>query len=898
MFLWKVVSSLWEIFMLLGQYFLPFSSKRPSEDSLLPISVEKYHQRIHFLIHAVDHQGYKTSLDHIKRWIHDYPAIETVYVFHPDSQDRSYATAAASAAPPRTTYITYNTSSQADSRLGKASKENHYTSMILEGWRYLNQLPLEADTIVLSFVYSKDLQPVLTSSFPRFLDLIQRNSSIDLILLGKNRRLASESDWHDLAIAGFRPRSSAYRHWLDSFQQVYSYYSSNRTAFVMLDPRPAILEALALSSSSQLGVHYLTNKEICSIAVIRPSFMNQLLTSISHGHGKHDHHHHHDYHRSHSSLCSHVYSPDTSPLAAIQVHCGSTSRNATDVCMSLDIPSYWMNNINRKVPNTFRREGQAKNDPIHLLWSGGLRLRNTSNYHPREFCWEKKSSTQERLSRSHIDHGPKIESYAYNHSGYEYYSRQGSNLKIVLMTGSDASASSLDTRKFLTISKMYYAKRYGYTTAYGLSDEVAEYFPRDLFSSSMGDYATSAYFRGIMTKPIMMLDVMYRHLQHEWLVWTDDDVYINPGWLYLPLDVFLADVPEHKVMVMANYRSAFTNVLFIRNNAQGRRLMMDWIAIVMSGYIQCHGYDQAALAALIAQRASYDHSFSTTKPLNYTCLYQKKGHLGCDGGADWSCDFKFEKALYLAGFKTKQSFAFFGGKMSSYSMGCANDVIRDFHVITETETRPRLQCGLCTREDEVESSGHWDGPLGGGNLLLLRGKINGYFFNHKMDILFYESYLREDGCRYLADVVDTCGDEQLHLLSLADGYAFDLEHRTYCKLRETSHQELIEQQYQVTYMKSYQRYIDLINQISDNDWLHRYKSFEGGYGRAPCKEGNKNCNEDGQRKRVKNKDMYERGDYCQQCRRISVPNPELMINDAVDCRSIEEVEREKKLRLT
>ncbi len=37
------------------------------------------------------------------------------------------------------------------------------------------------------------------------------------------------------------------------------------------------------------------------------------------------------------------------------------------------------------------------------------------------------------------------------------------------------------------------------------------------------------YFRGIMTKPLMILDTMYKFLHKEWIVWTDDDVYINPG---------------------------------------------------------------------------------------------------------------------------------------------------------------------------------------------------------------------------------------------------------------------------------------------------------------------------------------------------------------------------------
>lgn len=149
------------------------------------------------------------------------------------------------------------------------------------------------------------------------------------------------------------------------------------------------------------------------------------------------------------------------------------------------------------------------------------------------------------------------------------------------------------------------------------------------------------YFRGIMSKVTMMLDVMYRHLSDDWLVFTDDDVFINTGktyqshiisinlivasfmatgWLYLPLDIFLADVPSHKVIVLANYRSTFTNVVLIRNNQKGRRLMHDWLAIAMSGYIQCHGFDQAALAALIAQRVGRETSFPL-RPLNFSCIF-------------------------------------------------------------------------------------------------------------------------------------------------------------------------------------------------------------------------------------------------------------------------------------
>lgn len=46
------------------------------------------------------------------------------------------------------------------------------------------------------------------------------------------------------------------------------------------------------------------------------------------------------------------------------------------------------------------------------------------------------------------------------------------------------------------------------------------------------------------------------------------------GWLYLPLDAFLSDIPDDKVMVMANYRSTFTNVVAIRNTPQGDKIAL------------------------------------------------------------------------------------------------------------------------------------------------------------------------------------------------------------------------------------------------------------------------------------------------------------------------------------
>lgn len=438
-----------------------------------------------------------------------------------------------------------------------------------------------------------------------------------------------------------------------------------------------------------------------------------------------------------------------------------------------------------------------------------------------------------------------------------------------------------------------------------------------------------------MTKPLMIIDSMLANLNKEWIVWTDDDVYPLPGWTYMPLDAYLKDVPSHKVMVLANYRSTFTNLLAVRNNPQGRRLMYDWLAIVMSGYIQCHGYDQAALGALIAQRISNDSTFSTSQPLGFQCIYnEKNASLGCASDnhrGEGTCDYKFERALWNAGFRTNDAL-FSGGKISSYTKGCANDYIRDFHIVTETKLRPRWQCGMlsccifkllslyrylliighCTRATEIETSGHWDGPLGGGNDLLRSGAINGYFFNHKAEFLFYEEYLNARACKRMDNLIPFCDVEEVYhnltydeytslnrnVISLLDGFGYHLKLHTICRI---TNQNVLNFQSSYSYMKYYPELIDMINLINETNWIQMYRYFSGGEARAPCGNRNSHCyghgkNKDHQRYRRPldpkdiidpswNEKYFDKEDYCtSQCRPVEV-NQFTSLEFAINCRT-------------
>jgi hypothetical protein len=79
----------------------------------------------------------------------------------------------------------------------------------------------------------------------------------------------------------------------------------------------------------------------------------------------------------------------------------------------------------------------------------------------------------------------------------------------------------------------------------------------------------------------------------------DGDTWINPLQFHTPLSILLEKVPADKVVVMGNYFAMTSGVMPIRNNAVGRAVVMDWIAVVMSGLIQCHGFDQGALQLLM-----------------------------------------------------------------------------------------------------------------------------------------------------------------------------------------------------------------------------------------------------------------------------------------------------------
>jgi hypothetical protein len=601
--------------------------------------------------------------------------------------------------------------------------------------------------VVLSIDLNSEIRPT-----KKFQNIFDQLDSSNLFLLEKTRRLTSPSNWHDISIMALVISNKDIKKWFNQFVSVYLRHAKDkcydklctgdREAFTLLDPRPALLESIFINRN-KIKLSYMNLKTIFII----PKLNNVMQPFVF----------------------------DSEMPQAIQISCKHEHLN--HICTIIEEPTHWrrsIDNIRYKIPATYKDKSGIDSNKWETnlpeaTWKGSLKFWNTtSKTKPRSFCWDEGSSTNENPPNARL--------YNEDWNSYSKYYKPdplpvaNKNIKILILTGSIASARKIDEKLDLTLSKVYYAARHGYKFQYYFSDQFVHYFIPNLFSNIPNDMAQSDYWRGIMTKPIIMADAMLMNPDQDWIMWTDDDVFLNPNWAFLPLDSYLQDVPDDKVFVFGNYRSAFTNIYFIRNNEVGRRLVYDWMAISMSGNIQCHGFDQAALGSLILLRL---YGEMVEKPFNHTCLWTKNGTTGCNTKGDWSCDFKFEKTAYSVGFRSKYAY-FFGMKISSFSKGCANDLFPEFHVTFETKSRPRLQCGHCSRLNQIGinqisnyifkfiylilflsihlsiylgAAKHYDGPLGGGNDAIRRNSINGWQFGHKGEWLLWDSSLNLDNCK-------------------------------------------------------------------------------------------------------------------------------------------------------
>jgi hypothetical protein len=332
----------------------------------------------------------------------------------------------------RSSFIAYNaTPPLEDHRIGKPVRDTEHVTKILSAWEYMSGVhDDETDNsrgMVISLSFLHGSIPVATSAFGKLIDIIAHNRGTDLFFLSKVKKLTSISDWHDISIAAFLRTSENFRKWMKSFKEIYMYYASNRVTFSMLEPRPAILEALA--TQERITVEYFTSKDdVCSATIPYELFFSQEAKNAVREHmaalkaGKVDHqlseanpllanhrkqfHTYHSHHHYEASRCRHLYfhhfrNISNEPLIpAIEFFCGTPSTkypsSEVDACIVLELPMNWKY-VDRRLPPSFsevasrdpRRDHELKGSPTTLMAFGILRLRNaTDEKTPRPFCWD------------------------------------------------------------------------------------------------------------------------------------------------------------------------------------------------------------------------------------------------------------------------------------------------------------------------------------------------------------------------------------------------------------------------------------------------------------------------------------------------------------------------------
>eukprot|EP00603_Paraphysomonas_imperforata_P011500 CAMPEP_0114449916 /NCGR_PEP_ID=MMETSP0104-20121206/188_1 /TAXON_ID=37642 ORGANISM="Paraphysomonas imperforata, Strain PA2" /NCGR_SAMPLE_ID=MMETSP0104 /ASSEMBLY_ACC=CAM_ASM_000202 /LENGTH=817 /DNA_ID=CAMNT_0001622035 /DNA_START=328 /DNA_END=2781 /DNA_ORIENTATION=+ len=744
------------------------------------------------------------------------------------------------------TLTNYNIGSSSNSDPEHASEVMYALASVEKEFRDSGK----AAPVALSLCFSEASAPI-PEDMNMFRKIFRRvahsPSSMKILLLEKNKDFTSPSDWHDLQVVVMALGSTHTTKWLEDMQRVF-FYHANRTAFTLLEPRAAIMESVYLESNAP-HVGYFSEQDVCVLH--KGTRASAASAALSH------------------ALCPAGQLSRVSVPLTCSCHRRTASPKASGhgcPCSRLFPPAAWIQRISVSPTGINDRVGQnvdkfLANLPEHNKYgTARFRFTNSSDM-PQGYCWETGDAHYERKSQSRIYTNA---TYSVPFSHPFPASTASASVAIISASGGNAIDKAMD----MALSRMYYAHRHGYKYQHLVSEEYTDYFGGAFLEKvkNMDNYP-----KNVMSKVVMIVSTMYLNMDKEWIMWMDDDTWINPGWMSMPLDVYLKDVPADKLIVLGNHRSAQSNVLFIRNNERGRQLGRDWLAIAMSGYVQCHGFDQGALEILIVSRLYENahpnpdsaNNIRTSVPYNFTCLQEKwvsetlpifpfdfftevMGHdqprdvkhpWGCDGGPDWSCDFKFEKVLREVGFLGVSSG--FHMPLSSFSQGCANDYFPDFHVTAETAERPRLHVGFCSRLDEIQGTEFlYDGPVGGGNDYVRRFAVNGWMINHKADINYYEAYRDSHACKKSETFARLCNASLVEsmirnkikkndkLILLTGGYAYETQTKQYC----SGGPSLLAFQKNETYMKFYPNVIAAAKKIEILDWHRRQdKSIYGEY---------------------------------------------------------------------
>jgi hypothetical protein len=259
--------------------------------------------------------------------------------------------------------------------------------------------------LFLSFDEHVDMAP--TSIYPKWIQQLSYgyyHKDVHIKLLGKNKRFTSVSDWHDFMIVSIRWRTSNHpaQQWLQLVRSLYL-QSAIRTVYQLLDPRFAIRESMVrVLPSAQVQIEYFKRHEFVSFTSSRDSdgeSDHAAADSRTHKHAL-------------EIRCSSRPHLNTQTTAPADTHGDTHADTHTDtqqhqqLChrrynhhqhLILDSPVHWKMRVKRKIPADYveKADGSLETEKwearqiLDTLELGLLRFRNASGRDvPRSFCWE------------------------------------------------------------------------------------------------------------------------------------------------------------------------------------------------------------------------------------------------------------------------------------------------------------------------------------------------------------------------------------------------------------------------------------------------------------------------------------------------------------------------------
>lgn len=272
----------------------------------------------------------------------------------------------------------YKSKPLADRNIGRPVKITEFVSYILESLFVTAQTG--SDIVALSFT-DRSI-PMLTNNSHHAISFME-SFGIQVLLLGKNRRMSSVSDWHDLQIMALRTSNSSVIEWLDIVNSTYMHHA-DRPAYTMLEPRPALMEAKTQLLGHVL-VDYFPDMQVCAVEWIS---------------GEHTHQHAHDFEPfpdpryMHSHHLEHFHDRrcegDTNMF---EIMCGTGHEFEDHVCAITGDPIGWKAGVGGPTKHLFQKLGLQVHELSTKLPNGmdkgSLRYRLAKDKkNPAGFCWD------------------------------------------------------------------------------------------------------------------------------------------------------------------------------------------------------------------------------------------------------------------------------------------------------------------------------------------------------------------------------------------------------------------------------------------------------------------------------------------------------------------------------